>query len=629
MSAFYATSLPFPVVRCLSLKPPLTPLFCMRLLICLSLLAGWISMPTASSLEVYFIDTGQSDATLLISPTGQTFLFDGGDNGDGNGAVVPLLNSLGISHLDYVGASHYHADHVGGLDEVWNSGIQATVCFDRGDNNQPGTQSYTDYKSRYSSVRQTIAPGQVINLGGGVTLTCIVVDGKLSNGSTVNLSSSAQLENSSSIGYRIDYGDFQMWMGGDLTGGGNSTTDVESSVAPLVGDVDVYQANHHGSRTSSNATWISHLKPEFTVIPCGSSNPYGFPKQEVIDRINHSTSMTPVWCPTDGTGADGFVDAEGTIHLTTDGNTYTVRAADDTGFTAYVDEYSSASPTAGDIVVSEFLSNPQQASDALGEWVEICGVENNVNLNNVELRDAAADNVKFGIPIQLQPGTEILIAADGLSSRNGGVRPQFVWPAGQFSLASSDTVWLEYGSTEIDRVDYTSAWGGNGIASERKDLAAAGVASNFTNATASFGNGDKGTPGADNSADTTDWANVDPLTVQLATPPTRGSLLNMGWFMPGEFGSSYQGFITLGTSPGHYIGSTHIPANQDIAYTTTYLTPGFFGTVPSSEVMPVNIFIPNKNALRNRWIYVTFYTFDVLGSVQVRKVSVPLPMLVN
>jgi beta-lactamase superfamily II metal-dependent hydrolase len=603
----------------------------MRATLILALLAGWFSIPAASNLEVYFIDTGQSESTLLISPSGQTFLFDGGSNGDGNGTVVPLLNSLGISHLDYVGASHYHADHVGGLDEVWNSGITASICFDRGDNNQPTTQSYTDYKSRYSSVRQTISPGQVIDLGGGVTLTCIVVDGKLSNGNTVNISGSSQLENSSSIGYHIDYGDFQMWMGGDLTGGGNGTTNVESSVAPLVGDVDVYQANHHGSRTSSNSTWISYLKPEFTVLPCGSNNPYGYPTQEVIDRINTATSMTPVWCPTDGTGAEGYVDAEGTIHLTTDGNTYTVRAEDDTSFTAYVDEYSSTAPSAGDVVVSEFMHNPAQVSDALGQWVEIIGVDNDVNIDNLEMRDAAADNVKFGTAVQLQPGTELVIAADGLPARNGGLRPQFVWPAGQFTLSSSDTVWLEYGSTEIDRVDYTSSWGGNGISSEREDCMAAGSLSNFSNATTSYGNGDKGTPGADNAADTTDWGGGGgtDLSVQLLTPPVRGQGFGMNWLMPSEYGARYQGFITLGTSPGHYINGTHIPANQDVAYNRTFLMSGFFGAVPSSEVKNVNVLVPNKNSLRNRLIYVTLYTFDVVGSVQVRKVSVPLPMIIS
>ena len=602
----------------------------MRLILCLSLLAGWFSVPTASELEIYFIDTGQSDATLLISPSGQTFLFDAGDNGDGNGDVVPLLNSLGISHLDYVGASHYHSDHVGGLDEVWNAGITATVCYDRGNNNQPTTQSYNDYKNRYSSVRQTISPGQVISLGGGVTLTCIVVDGKLSNGNTVNTSSSSQLENSSSVGYRVDFGDFQMWMGGDLTGGGNGTTNVESSAAPLVGDVDVYQANHHGSRTSSNSTWISYLKPEFTVIPCGSSNPYGYPKQEVIDRINTAASMTPVWCPTDGTGGDGFVDAEGTINLTTAGNTYTVRAEDGTSFTAYVDEYSSSAPSAGDVVVSEFLSNPAQVSDTLGEWVEVCGIANNVNINNLELRDVSTDNVKFGIPVQLQPGTELVIAADGLPSRNGGLRPQLVWPATEFSLASSDTIWLEYGSTEIDRVDYTSSWGGNGVSSERKDCMAAASSANFANATTSFGNGDKGTPGANNAADTTNWGGGGSgLSIQLITPPARGQLFDMNWLMPGESGARYQGFITLGTSPGHYINGVHIPANQDRAYSATFLSPGFFGSVPSSEVQNVNIFVPNRNALRNRVIYVTFYTFDVIGSVQVRQVSAPLPLIIS
>ena len=48
---------------------------------------------------------------------------------------------------------------------------------------------------------------------------------KESKGTVVNVSSSAQQENSRSMAMRIDYGDFSMWVGGDLTGGGNARGD--------------------------------------------------------------------------------------------------------------------------------------------------------------------------------------------------------------------------------------------------------------------------------------------------------------------------------------------------------------------------------------------------------------------
>ena len=53
----------------------------------------------ASDLEIHCLDVGQGEATLIIAPSGQTFLFDGGWNGQGNGTIIPHLNSLGIGPL--------------------------------------------------------------------------------------------------------------------------------------------------------------------------------------------------------------------------------------------------------------------------------------------------------------------------------------------------------------------------------------------------------------------------------------------------------------------------------------------------------------------------------------------------
>ncbi len=56
-------------------------------------------------------------------------------------------------------------------------------------------------------------------------------------------------ENAVSVVLRMTYGSFDEVLGGDLTG---DSPDIESIVAPLVGDVDVYKVNHHGSQYSTN-----------------------------------------------------------------------------------------------------------------------------------------------------------------------------------------------------------------------------------------------------------------------------------------------------------------------------------------------------------------------------------------
>ena len=600
----------------------------MRILFLLALAAGFFSMPAGTGrLEIYFIDAGQGDATLLVAPTGESFLFDGGDNGDGYADVVPLLNTLGITTLDYVGVSHYHADHIGGLDEIWTAGITASVSLDRGTNNEPGTNSYTGYVNRYSGVRQAVTPGQVIALGGGVTLTCIVANGNLMGGGSVDISGSSQWENSASVGWRVDYGDFQMWMGGDLTGGGNFTTDVESSVGPLVGDVDVYQVNHHGSRTSTNHNWVAALDPEFSVIPCGHANVYGYPKQEVTDRLNNRNHVCPVWCPTEGVGTEGFVSAGGNIHLSTDGNSYTVTAPDGTQFTMAVDEAAQPQPGPGELVISEIHPTPAATSDADGEWFEIAGTRaGGVSLLGVEVTDYGPDSFTIDVPLLLQQGEEIVFAADGLASRNGGFRPVVAWPSNRFSMTdSNDSVALDYLGSTVDAVNYSSSWPySSGVSAERRDLLGPSTPGNFAPAFFAYGAGDQGSPGTTNSADITNFnGGGGNLSITILAQPVVGGSLDMTWDAPGEAGNFYQGFVCLGTTPGFDLNGVHIPGNQDQAYSLTVNMPGFFGTVPAGEVMSISGGVPNRAVLHNLPIHVVFYTFDTPGFIHVRKVSAP------
>jgi beta-lactamase superfamily II metal-dependent hydrolase len=101
----------------------------------------------AQQLEIHHIDVGQADATLIKSPTGVTMLIDAGNNGNGTGIILPYLSTLGITRLNYVLNSHFHADHLGGLDEVINGLGTSNIdsVFDRGsDAPLPTSAAYTE-----------------------------------------------------------------------------------------------------------------------------------------------------------------------------------------------------------------------------------------------------------------------------------------------------------------------------------------------------------------------------------------------------------------------------------------------------------------------------------------------------
>ena len=81
--------------------PMFSRLLAACLLICPVLLVG-----QAGTLQIHFMDVGQGDGAILISPGGETVLFD---NGVRNNCDKPVsyLQQLGITQIDYHVASPY------------------------------------------------------------------------------------------------------------------------------------------------------------------------------------------------------------------------------------------------------------------------------------------------------------------------------------------------------------------------------------------------------------------------------------------------------------------------------------------------------------------------------------------
>ena len=282
---------------------------------------GNISPPPSGNLTVYILDVGQGDSALVVSPNGTTMLIDAGSNGKGTGVVLPYLKGLGVTQLNYVVASHYHADHIGGIDEVIKGGISLTgLAYDRG--RSYSSQTYNDYVAAVGSKRTMITDGQIINLGGEAKAKCVAVNGNGVLG--------ASNENDLCVALVISYGDFDYFTAGDLSGKTTSSyIDIETSVAPEVGDIEVYKVNHHGSRYSTSQYLVDIIKPEVSVFSLGNDNDYGHPTQEVIDRLAAADSymyLTEEPPPEGGSVPPGKGEVvNGHIVITTDGvGDYTV-----------------------------------------------------------------------------------------------------------------------------------------------------------------------------------------------------------------------------------------------------------------------------------------------------------------
>lgn len=248
-------------------------------------------------LQIHHIDVGQGDGLLIISPEGQTAMVDDGVYTDCT-KVKAYLQSLGVTQLTYHFASHYHADHVGCIDDLAAIGITVQVAgWDRGYSYT--TATYTTYVNTLGAKRRTLAKNQVILLDSlsahPVTIKCVDL-----NGAGV-YSVSGSDENAKTVVLKVSYGEFDAELGGDLTGSTAQGNDVESTVGPEVGQVEVYKAHHHGSRYSSNVNWLNATRPRICIVSCGNGNTYGHPTAEAIDRL-HAAGVRTYWTET-GAGA--------------------------------------------------------------------------------------------------------------------------------------------------------------------------------------------------------------------------------------------------------------------------------------------------------------------------------------
>ena len=94
-------------------------------------------------------------------------------------------------------------------------------------------------------------------------------------------------ENALSIALTLNYGDFDYFAGGDMTGmtgnGSPKWFDVETPVGDIVGEVDVLSLNHHGNRDATNSSFLAALSPRVIVQQSWTSDQ---PGQELVHRLS-------------------------------------------------------------------------------------------------------------------------------------------------------------------------------------------------------------------------------------------------------------------------------------------------------------------------------------------------------
>ena len=261
---------------------------------------------TSKPLEIYFIDVEGGQATLLVSPSGQSMLVDTGwpgfENRDAD-RIAAAAKLAGINQVDYVVITHYHRDHIGGVPQLADK-IRVGTFVDHGPNREDSNET-RDLAAAYDKVlpkakHLVVKPGDQIAMK-GINVQVLTADGEhiaspLKGAGQPNPLCASEpdapvdnTENARSLGTLVTYGKFRFIDLGDLT-----KRKEKDLVCPdnLVGTVDLYLTTHHGLDQSNAKVIVDALRPRVAIMNNGA---HKGGKPEAWKTVHDSPGLQDLW----------------------------------------------------------------------------------------------------------------------------------------------------------------------------------------------------------------------------------------------------------------------------------------------------------------------------------------------
>ncbi|WP_313993173.1 DNA internalization-related competence protein ComEC/Rec2 [uncultured Selenomonas sp.] len=247
------------------------------ILVCVVLLSIFIWRAVRpDEMAVHFIDVGQGDCTLVVTPHGHAMLFDTGGTRDagfdiGGRVDIPYLLHNGIRAVDYIFLTHAHEDHAAGAGPIL---------------------SYMPVRQVYTAAEGTAAYARSMRLGDANPLLGKLTRAEAGESFTIDnvcvdvLYAPPLDEADNATGnevcnvYRVRYGNASFLLTGDLV------REHEAKMLSHQGNLTttVVKIPHHGSDTSSSEEFIAATSPLYAVCCVGADNAFGHPRPAVLKR---------------------------------------------------------------------------------------------------------------------------------------------------------------------------------------------------------------------------------------------------------------------------------------------------------------------------------------------------------
>ena len=271
----------------------------------------WQMWCNNKEMQVHFIDVGQGDSALVITPHGRAFMVDTGGVREGSYDIgsrvdVPYLLHYGVQKLDYIFLTHAHDDHAGGVKGILTKIPVGAIGI--------GHEGAGDYLQAFGTgeigkIKKLLVPLQE---GSSIELDGVRIDMLYSPESRKVQESQLQATgNEFSNLIRVSYGEASFLFTGDLV------AEQEQQVLANGTNVasTVLKVGHHGSRTSSSQEFLTAVNPGWAVISCGYNNSFGHPHKEILNRLTSCTKAEIL-----------RTDQQGAIVFRTDGKSIKVES---------------------------------------------------------------------------------------------------------------------------------------------------------------------------------------------------------------------------------------------------------------------------------------------------------------
>lgn len=234
-----------------------------------------------NGVEIYFLDVGQGDSTIIRTAKNKTIVIDGGEGEKsgfdyGKNVLFPFLINKGVRKIDFLIFSHFDSDHCGGLiyllENIKVDNILIGKQFEKNEN----LEYIVNLANKKHVKIIELQAGNKINIEKNSSLEILWPS------ETENISENSI--NNNSLVCKFVYKNFSMLLTGDiesiaeekLLGKYKNTNRLNANILKIA---------HHGSKTSSIQEFLDEVNPKIALIGVGRKNKFGHPNQEVLERL--------------------------------------------------------------------------------------------------------------------------------------------------------------------------------------------------------------------------------------------------------------------------------------------------------------------------------------------------------